>query len=411
MGVDSMRNDERLRRLKAVTDATLSRLDASDLLDELLDRVRDLLDADTAAILLIDPHSRQLVATAAKGLEEEVRRGVRIAVGRGFAGRIAETRRPLMISDVSPENVVNPILIDLGIRSLLGVPIIVADEVIGVLHVGTRHRREFTAEEVRLLQLAADRAGAAGRIRSRKLEQAAALALQRSLLPSTLPEVPGVEMAARYVPGHEFGIGGDWYDVFPLPSGWLGVVIGDVSGHGLASAVVMGRIRSALRAYTLIADDPAEALTLLDRKVRHFEAGSLTTALYAMISPDRSEALVSSAGHPPPILAVPGEPATVTVLPSDPPLGVDAQPRRRTTAVPLPPGATLVLYTDGLVERRGEVIDVGLDRLTRIVEPAPPELLCGRIIARVGLNAPTDDVALLVVRRFSDHCTGHPPAA
>jgi len=95
MDVDSTRSDERLRRLEAVTDATLSRLDASDLLDELLDRVRDLLGADTAAILLLDPHSGQLVATAAKGIEEEVRRGVRIAIGRGFAGRVAETRRPL----------------------------------------------------------------------------------------------------------------------------------------------------------------------------------------------------------------------------------------------------------------------------------------------------------------------------
>src|SRR3954453_2607091 len=98
MDLDSTRSDERLRRLEAVTDATLSRLDASDLLDELLDRVRDLLDADTAAILLLDPHSRQLVATAAKGLEEEVRRGVRVPLGRGFAGRVAATAGPLVLT-------------------------------------------------------------------------------------------------------------------------------------------------------------------------------------------------------------------------------------------------------------------------------------------------------------------------
>src|SRR3954470_1553296 len=122
MGVDSIPN-ERLRRLEAVTDATLSRLDASDLLDELLDRVRDLLDADTAAILLLDPHARQLVATAAKGLEEEVRRGVRIAVGSGVAGRIPATRQPVVIGTVTEDNVVNSILLEKGIRSLLGVPI------------------------------------------------------------------------------------------------------------------------------------------------------------------------------------------------------------------------------------------------------------------------------------------------
>jgi len=403
MDVDSMRSDERLRRLEAVTDATLSRLDASDLLDELLERVRDLLGADTAAILLLDPHSGQLVATAAKGLEEEVRRGVRVAIGRGFAGRVAQTRLPLVISEVTPDNVVNPILVELGIRSLLGVPIMAAGEVIGVLHVGSRRPREFTADDVQLLELAADRAGTAGQIRSQKLEQATALALQRSLLPTTLPQLPGVDLAARYVPGHALGIGGDWYDVFILPSGWLGVVIGDVSGHGLASAVVMGRVRSALRAYTLVTEDPAEALTLLDRKVRHFEAGSLTTAMYALISPDRSIVHISTAGHLPPVLAAPGEVPRILPLPADPPLGIDITRRkRRTTTVGLPPGAVLVFYTDGLVERRGELIDLGLDRLVRAITPAPAEQLCEKVMAAVGLDEPTDDVALLVVRRLED---------
>src|SRR4051812_39072188 len=151
MDVDSVRSDERLRRLEAVTDATLSRLDASDLLDELLERVRDLLGADTAAILLLDPHSGQLVATAAKGIEEEGRRGVRIAVGRGLAGGVAETRRPMMIAAVPPPDVVNPILLELGIRSLLGVPILAAGEVIGVLHVGSLRPRQFTADDIQLL--------------------------------------------------------------------------------------------------------------------------------------------------------------------------------------------------------------------------------------------------------------------
>jgi hypothetical protein len=118
-------SDERLRRIEAVTDAALSGLDVDDLLDELLDRTRDLLHVDTAVVLLLDVHSRQLVATAAKGLEEEVRQGFRLNAGRGFAGRIAVDAQPHIIEDVTPANVVNPILLKRGIRSLLGVPLLV----------------------------------------------------------------------------------------------------------------------------------------------------------------------------------------------------------------------------------------------------------------------------------------------
>ncbi|BAL88993.1 putative magnesium/manganese-dependent protein phosphatase [Actinoplanes missouriensis 431] len=393
-------DDERLRRLEAVTDATLSRLDVSDLLDELLDRVRDLLDVDTAAILLLDEHARQLVATAAKGLEEEVREGFRVAVGQGFAGRIAATRRPVRLPDVTEGDVVNPLLLEKGIRSLLGVPIVAGADLIGVLHIGSLSRRDFSDDDVALLELVADRAGLAGRIRSAKLEQQAALALQRSLLPARLPEVPGVELAARYVPGHAAGVGGDWYDVFLLPSGWLGVVIGDVSGHGLASAVVMGRIRSALRAYAMICDDPAQALTLLDRKVQHFEAGSLTTALYVMVSPSRDRVVLSSAGHLRPVVAVPGRPAMLADCIVDPPLGVGRHARsRRSSTLALVPGAVLLCYTDGLVERRDQVIDIGLDRLTGTVRAAPAEDVCVTVMADAGVDQPADDVAVLALRR------------
>jgi sigma-B regulation protein RsbU (phosphoserine phosphatase) len=397
---------ERLARLQALTDATLSRLEVADLLDELLDRVRSVLDADTAAILLLDPHTRELAATAAKGLEDEVRRGIRIPVGDGFAGRIALTRQPLALTEVTPHAVASPVLVASGVRSMLGVPILAAGELVGVLHVGTLRPREFTADDVSLLQLAADRASVAGQIRTRKVDHAAALALQRSLLPPRLPVAPGLTFAARYVPGHELGVGGDWYDVFTLPSGWLGIVIGDVSGHGLASAVVMGRVRSALRAYALITDDPAEALAMLDRKVQHFEAGSLTTALYAMIAPDRQTVRLCSAGHLQPVLAVPDRRAVLVDVPVGVPLGVGHQRRsRRTASIDLPPGALLLGYTDGLVERRTEVIDVGIKSLIDAVEAAAPETVCSAVIARLAPARPADDIAVLAVRR--DSSTAH----
>lgn len=397
---EGIRDDERLRRLEAVTDAALSRLDVPDLLDELLDRVRDLLEVDTAVVLMLDVHAQQLVATAAKGLEEEVEQGFRLAVGHGFAGGVAASRRPVRIDNVTARDVANPILLNKGIKSLLGVPMFAGEDVIGVLHIGTFTPRHFTADDVHLLELVADRASLATQTRSSRMDQAAAGALQRSLLPTRLPQVPGVQLAARYLPGHAVGIGGDWFDVFGLPSGWLGVVIGDVSGHGLRSAVIMGRVRSALRAYALIGDDPAQVLTLLDRKVQHFEAGNLTTALYAMITPDRTAIHVSVAGHLRPVLAVPGEPATVPDLPIDPPLGTGHKlVSRRSTALDFPPGAVLVCYTDGLVERRDEIIDVGIARLAELVKSDPAEVVCATIMATLAPAQPPDDVALLTICR------------
>ena len=393
-------SDERLRRFEAVTDATLSRLDAEDLLATLLDRIRDLMDVDTAIFLLLDPHAQQLVATASWGLEEEVRQGFRVSVGHGFAGRVARDRAPVILDEVTAAEVVSPILRAKGVRSLLGVPILLRGDVVGVLHVGSLRPAAFDDDDVKLLELIADRAALAGQIRSHDVDRTAALALQRSLLPTRLPDVSGVELAARYVPGHDAGVGGDWYDVFTLPSGWLGVVVGDVSGHGLRSAVVMGRLRSALRAYALICPDPADALSHLDRKINHFEAGSLATVLYAMIAPDRASMLVSLAGHPPPMLARAGGATAQVPVPTDFPLGLGRPPKnRRNTTVAFAPGDLLVCYTDGLVERRGELIDEGLERLRAAVTPAPAEEVCATLMASLGLEQRTDDIALLALRR------------
>jgi signal transduction histidine kinase len=152
---------ERLRRLQALTDAALAHLELEQLLASLLLRVRELLDVDTCAVLLLDAQGSELVARAAVGIEEEVERGVRIPLGRGFAGRVAAERRPIVLDDVDHADVLNPILREKGIKSLLGVPLLVGGEAIGVLHVGSLHHRTFTDDEVELLQLAADRAALA----------------------------------------------------------------------------------------------------------------------------------------------------------------------------------------------------------------------------------------------------------
>jgi signal transduction histidine kinase len=146
-----------LRKLQAVTDAALTHLTLDELLDELLTRVRDALETDTCAVLLLDEERKELVARAAKGLEEEVERRVRIPVGRGFAGRISATRQPVIIDDLEHADVVNPILREKGLKSMLGVPLIAEGKLLGVLHVGTLHPRRFGPGDVDLLQVVADR--------------------------------------------------------------------------------------------------------------------------------------------------------------------------------------------------------------------------------------------------------------
>jgi signal transduction histidine kinase len=158
---DLIRNAERLRRLQALTDAALGHLELEALLDALLDRTREMLNADTCAILLLDDERRELVARAARGIEEEVEQGVRIPLGRGFAGRVAGDARPVILDDVDHADVLNPILRQKGIKSLLGVPLLVSGQVVGVLHVGTLVPRKFTVDDVDMLQLAADRAAIA----------------------------------------------------------------------------------------------------------------------------------------------------------------------------------------------------------------------------------------------------------
>ena len=296
--------EDKLRDIRSITDAALSYLDADEFLTELLSRVKETLDADTAAVLLLDRSARQLVATAASGLEEEVRQGVRLPVGQGFAGRIAAEARPITLDHVDHGNVLNPILLEKGIRSLIGVPLLVNGAVIGVLHVGSIGSRVFTGDDTALLQMAADRAALAVQSLRSRDDRAAATALQQSLLPPELPAVPGVEIAARYVPG-DGRVGGDWYDVFTLPSGELCVVMGDVAGSGLEAAVIMGRMRSALRAYALETRDPAEVLSRLDRKIQHFEPAAMATVSYAVLEPATGHMHISAAGHFPPVAAAP----------------------------------------------------------------------------------------------------------
>jgi phosphoserine phosphatase RsbU/P len=329
-----------------------------------------------------------------------VYQGVRVPLRTGFAGRIAAERRPVVLDRVDETTVANPILWEKGIRSMLGVPLLTGDTVIGVLHVGTLHVRTFTADDTELLELVADRVAAAIQARLLEIERAAARLLERSLLPPSLPVCPGLEFAVRYVSAEGRGVGGDWYDLFRLPSGELWVVTGDVAGHGLRAAVVMGRLRSTVRAYALQASSPAEALRLTDHKLQHFEIGEMATVLCATSSPPFDQFQICSAGHPPPILLLPGEAAHPLKIEPDPPLGTPSRDQRSCEVVPFPPGALLLLYTDGLIERRGETLDAGLERLCAAIPASgEPQAVCRQVMLRlVGNTVPRDDIAVVAIR-------------
>jgi anti-sigma regulatory factor (Ser/Thr protein kinase)/putative methionine-R-sulfoxide reductase with GAF domain len=391
-----------------LSDPVLSELPLQRLLDELLDRVTEILNVDTAAFLLLDADAGELVARAAKGIEEEVEAGVRIPLGRGFAGRIAAERATIFIPDVDHADVLNPLLRAAGIRSLLGTPLVVQGAVLGVLHVGTLQPRTFESTDAALLQLAASRAAPA--IAHAQLfdaldrEHRSAVGLQRSLLPDTLPPLADADVAARYLPARD-EVGGDWYDVLDLPDGRVGVAIGDVAGHGVRAAALMGQLRTGLRAYALEGHPPGRALSLLDGLLQTLRGRGMATVAYAVVDLDSGAVTMANAGHPPPLL-VPraGEPRLLDVRPA-PPLGAMPFARFDEAEARLEVGDALVLYTDGLVEVRDVPLAQTLAAL-RGAAGAPharahAEALCDALLeAMVDGRSADDDVALVALRRL-----------
>ena len=389
-----------LEGLQALADTHLSGLSMEEFLQELMTRVRDILAADTAAVLLLDESTGQLVATAAQGIEEEVRQGIRIPMGTGFAGTVAAMREPVLIDRVDPSTVANPILWEKGIKAMLGVPLLAGENLLGVLHVGRLEERPFGHADANLLQVVADRVSSATQSVRLAAERSAATLLERSLLPGRMPRLPGIEFATRYMTPEDRTVGGDWFDGFVLPSGELWIVVGDVAGRGLPAAVIMGRIKSAMRSYTLLGLPPDEVVELTSNKIAYFESEVLATMICAASRPPYREFRVASAGHPPPVVGSPSEGGRLVDIPVSPPMGAPRRGAAGCATVTLEDEAVMLLYTDGLVERRCEDIAEGLERLREIVTPDDPEWLGFRIVhGMFGLDSPPDDVAMVIARR------------
>jgi len=388
-----------IRELQRITDAALAALSMEELLRELLERVAAIMGTDTAAFLLLDEVAGDLVAQAAKGIEEEVEQGVRIPIGRGFAGRIAAERAAVAIEDVDHADILNPILRDKGIRSLLGVPLLVEGRVIGVLHVGSLTPRHFSEQERDLLQLAADRAALAIEHARLHAQRTIVETMQRALLPAALPVIPGLDLTATYRPASvDARVGGDWYDVFELGRGRIALVIGDVVGRGVEAGALMAQVRTALRAYAMEGHPPAVVVERLNRLFATARPVKLTTLAYLVLDPAAASLRMVSAGHLPPIVVDPEGRGRLLDVSGDPPVGATTSASFREHEIPMPPGSRLVLVTDGAAEVRGEPLDAGLERLRVLSEGQPnARKLCEAITAGVVSGGPSeDDVAVLV---------------
>jgi serine phosphatase RsbU (regulator of sigma subunit)/anti-sigma regulatory factor (Ser/Thr protein kinase) len=287
-----------------------------------------------------------------------------------------------------------------GASSVIAVPLLAGEEATGVIQVGVRAPRRFDEDRLLLLGLAADRVAlAVDHALVFEREHRIAETLQRSLLPERLPTLPGLEVAARYIPAaSEAEVGGDWYDVIPLDSSRVGLVMGDVVGKGLAAASMVGRLRSGMRAYASEGHGPAEVVARLNELMWSEEdGGDMATLVYVVFDAVEEEVRWVNAGHPPPLVL--GDEAPWFLEGGRAvPLGVMPFPAYSEAVAPMPSGHALLLYTDGLVERPGELLDDGFARLAAAVADSPcrAESLCDQVLARlVPQGAMADDVALL----------------
>ena len=297
---------------------------------------------------------------------------------------------------------------DLGVVSVAALALSTGSEHTGALLVCFDSPQDFDREQRWLLgALAIQVTQAMGSGLRHQQEHATATALHRSLLPRSLPDLPGLELGSHYRSGGlDAEVGGDWYDVLELADGRVGVVVGDVMGKGVPAARLMKEMRSALRAYVTLDPAPSSVLERLDAFVSS-PTGSgigpqqLVTAAYGVIAADRSVMTLAVAGHPPPLLVVPGVDASPVPHEPGAALGVGAGPWPETT-VTLGPGRLVLLYSDGLVESRSRDVSRGIEELVGHLRALParrsqPRELCARIAELMTDDLVEDDVALLAV--------------
>lgn len=396
------RSGRDLYDLQRITDVALSHLNLEELLDELLDRLTEIFQSDALGILIATEDGSRLNLRAQRGLGTNT--GIAIPIGEGIAGKIAASDAPLVIPDMLEQEDYRPFFEIGGIRCIIGVPMYLDDQLLGVVMAGSHQPNELGDREVRLLTLAAQRIGTGiSNASEYSREHRIADTLQRSLLPQDLPYVPGAKLAVRYLPGGPGTmVGGDWYDAVPLPCGRIGIALGDVTGKGVRAASLMGQVRSALYSYALLGQTPSEVLENLDRMIQSIGPESFATVVYMDFDPATKEIRMANAGHPPPLLKSAEEGVRYVSAVESPPIGVSPEPLHEESVLRADPGSVMVLYSDGLIEKPGGDIDKGLDALSAALQGAPNddvEAICDHLLQAIfSSREPADDVALAVVR-------------
>ncbi|WP_083949923.1 PP2C family protein-serine/threonine phosphatase [Herbidospora yilanensis] len=398
-------------RLNDMYEAVLSRnMDLSVVLGLIVSTATNLVGARYGALGVLDETGERLGLFVPMGLSEKERAdlaGTPLPRGRGLLGHLISNPRPLRVDaiDAHPESAGFPP----GhppMRTLLGAPIIIRGEIFGNLYVSERlDGRPFDVHDESLIVALAGAAGLAiDDARLYEENRRDAERFQRLLLPRLPDHVEPFSVAAAYRPAcAPSRVGGDWYDLMPAPGQACAAIIGDVVGHDLQAAAAMTQIRNMLRA--LLYDhrtSPRAVLTRLDRTVHAITDSPVTTACLARIEPACEGWTLrwSTAGHLPPLLLVPGRPPGFPHVRPDLPLGVDvARPRHNHSRV-LPPGTTVIFFTDGLVEHRGHSIDDGMDRLAALAADAAAlpvhDLVTALIDGHPGDGQ--DDMAILAIR-------------
>jgi PAS domain S-box-containing protein len=405
----------RTARLQQATSMLAEALTVEQVVQVITEVGRSAIGAERSAMAILDTDRLRLRTINPGGLPEgpgAPRGDIPLSVPSVMTLAISTRRPVLMESPDALRRCMDAEGVDVSLflshsdeKAWVGLPLLSSGASLGALRFSFTRPRQITEEErVFLEALAGQCALALERATLYEREHTTAETLQRSLLPDTLPTVPGIILEARYLPvTRNMEIGGDWYDAFRLPDGRLAVATGDVMGKGLTAAAGMGRVRNALRALALTDPRPAAVLSGLDRLFLATElAEQVTTVAYLVVNPLTGDGIAGNAGHLPPLLLSPDGPPRLESTDAGTPLGW-ASPRQQYT-FRLPPGNTAVLYSDGLVENRKRGLDVGLDELVSVAAQAPvsvtgdPAQLLKYLVDRMLTGyEQDDDVTVLVL--------------